>query len=64
MAYADDIVLATEHKEDVEKMLEHVKTYEQAPNAKLNEKKAKSSPLEKKNWNKLETSENVEKEKK
>jgi hypothetical protein len=40
MAYADDIVLITEHKEDVEKMLDHVNNYEQASNAKLNEKKS------------------------
>ncbi len=40
MAYADDLVLLSETKEDLEKMLEHVKTYEKASNAKLNEKKS------------------------
>ena len=40
MAYADDLVLISETKEDLEKMLQHVKTYEKASNAKLNEKKS------------------------
>ena len=34
------ILSSSPNKEDVEKMLEHVKTYEQASNAKLNEKKS------------------------
>ena len=40
MAYADDLVLIGENKEDLEKMLVHVKNYEKASNAKLNEKKS------------------------
>ena len=40
MAYADDLVLISKTKEDLEKMLEHVRTYEKASNAKLNEKKS------------------------
>ena len=40
MAYADDLVLIAETKEDLIKMLEHVRVYEKASNAKLNEKKS------------------------
>ena len=40
MTYADDIVLISDNKADLEKMLEHVKTYERASNAKLSEKKS------------------------
>ena len=40
MAYADDLVLISETKEDLEKMLKHVRRYEKASNAKLNEKKS------------------------
>ena len=40
MAYADDLVLITEDKDDATLMLEHVKNYEEASNAKLNEKKS------------------------
>lgn len=40
MAYADDLVLISKTREDLEKMLKHVRTYENASNAKLNEKKS------------------------
>ncbi len=39
MAYADDIVLISDNKDDLEKMLEHVRTYSKASNAKLSERK-------------------------
>ncbi len=40
MAYADDLVLISDNREDLERMLEHVRNYEKASNAKLNEKKS------------------------
>ena len=40
MAYADDLVLLARSKKDLERMLEHVRNYEKASNAKLNEKKS------------------------
>lgn len=40
MAYADDLVLISESKKDIERMLKHVKVYESASNAKLNETKS------------------------
>ena len=40
MAYADDLVLIAKSKDDLEKMLVHVRNYEKASNAKLNEKKS------------------------
>ena len=40
MAYADDLILLSENKEDLERMLVHVRNYERASNAKLNEKKS------------------------
>ncbi len=40
MAYADDLVLISDNKRDLEKMLAKVRLYESASNAKLNEKKS------------------------
>ena len=40
MAYSEDLVLISKSKEDLERMLEKVKFYEKASNAKLNEKKS------------------------